>query len=179
MVRKRIKWTPEWNEDSAKWSAKFIRKNKWRLDPTLSHEDLMQDAVVIFYYVAASYPRVVNPAKFMALFKRAMVNKTHDRSLYGTRKRAAEIVLEKDVSEYFHGSIGELSNEGYLAALLSEAPVEVQLALAGLANGVAAEPKTTKKRKPLQPRENLSMRLSRLLGLSGMDTMKYLKQILS
>ena len=119
-----------------------------------------------------TYPRVTQPGHFMALFKMAMTNKMHDRSLYTQRKKCVEVLLPEDASTYFQGRIGEVTNAGYLMALLAEEP-ELQLVLETLARGLPIE-------KPSKKRENLSMRLCRILGLGpDKDPIASLKRILT
>ena len=137
-IRKRM-WRPVWNEHFQKWSASYIKKNLWRYDTIHEFDDLMQDAYLLFVRIADTYPRVNNPANFMALFKMAMINKTNDRSLYTKRRKAAEITTPKDVSEFYLGRIGEVTNAGYLNALLAEMPEELHLAMEMLSVGLPEE----------------------------------------
>lgn len=183
-MRERIVWSPVWGKQYEGWAANFIRKNIWRCDNINSFQDLMQDAYLVFARVAMTYPRVVEPKNFMALFKMAMANKMHDRSLYKKRKSAAEVCLSSDVSEFFTGRIGEMTNAGYLGALLNEAPEELRLALNLLAEGVPRENFNVAKKSPgkrtLHTKENLSMVLARILGLGpDADPLTDLKKLLT
>ena len=99
----------------------------------------------------------------------------HDRSLYTQRKKCVDVPLPEDASDYFQGRIGEVTNAGYLMALLAESP-ELQLVLETLARGLPLEEPHEK----LQPRENLSMRLCRILGLGpDKDPIADLKRLLT
>jgi len=176
--RVRIVWRPQWGNEYEKWAAKFVRKNLWRCDCVHDFEDMMQEAYLTFVRIADTYPRVIDPKNFMALFKMAMTNKMHDRSLYKKRRNAAEVVLSMDVSEFFTGRIGEMTNAGYLAALINEAPEELKLALATLAKGLPEK----KKSKPgsLKPRKNLSMQVAEALNLGPKaDPLTQLKKLLT
>ncbi len=179
--RERIVWSPEWNDIFQAWTKKFLYANIWRCDSIHSIEDLMQDAYIIFIYISDTYPRVIEPKNFMALYKMALANKIHDRSLYKKRRSAAEVVTSSDVSEFFTGRIGEMTNAGYLMALLNEAPEEVKLALATLAKGLPDEGK----RRSMQHREGLGDKLCRLAGLKpsgyhpGMDVIGELRKLLA
>lgn len=133
--RERVVWSPVWNKDYECWSAKFIKENMWRCDHRLSFQDLMQEAWLIFNHIAQSYPRVIEEKLFMALFKRASINKMHDRSCHKNRRKDSEVRTSKDVSEFFVGRIGEVTNAGYLAAILAEAPEELKLAIKLFAEG--------------------------------------------
>lgn len=164
--RERIVWHPEWSEEYASWSRSFIHRNKWRCDPVNGPDDLLQEAYLLFRYVAATYPRVIDPAFFMALFKRAMNNKMHDRSChYSRRKGTVEAPISTDVYEVFAGRMGEVTNCGFLAAALSEAPEELKLVLAMLAEGKLDAPAPV--RGTLQPREHISTRAIAALKACG------------
>lgn len=177
-LRERIVWRPVWDGIYQGWTKKFIYENIWRCDNVHDPEDLLQDAYIVFVYLADTYPRVIDPPNFMALYKRAISNKIHDRSLYRKRRMAAEVVLSSDVSEFFTGRIGEMTNAGYIMSLLNEAPEEVRLALNMLANGMPDEKKP--KRRSMQPRESLSAQLARLLVLGpDADPLNKLKKLLA
>lgn len=134
--RERISWRPEWNNDFIKWSKYFLIRNKWRTDPIHELDDLIQDAYLTFLHLANTYPRVVDEGHFMALFKQAMKNKMHDRSCHYTRrKNTVEAPITTDDEEVFSGRMGEMTNSGFLACLLDEAPDELKTALAMLADG--------------------------------------------
>ena len=176
--RERIVWSPVWGKEYEKWATSFLWKNKWRCDPVNDMDDLLQEAYLTFAHVADTYPRVIEPKHFMALFKRAMTNKMHDKSCrYNRRRGTVEAPISTDVYEVFAGRIGEVTNGGYLAALLNEAPEELKLVLAMLADGRLDE---AKQRHKLEPRENLSMRACRLLGLNpDLDPILEIKRLLT
>lgn len=159
-ARPKLAWTPVWEGIVKQWSMKFIHKNKWRCDHTSDFEDLLQDAFLTFMKLCKKYPRVIEPANFMSLYKTAIANQMHDRSRYMRRKRESHMETSVDVSELYTGRIGEVSNEGYLNALISEAPDELRAAL----SIIATNPEALKNRRGYQ-RENLNMKLRRLLGL--------------
>jgi hypothetical protein len=162
-VREAITWTPVWGKEFEGYAANFYRQHKWRCDHINEMCDLIQDAYLIFHKIKITYPRVIEPKHFMALYKRALANNMHDKSAYKGRKDVAEVYLSSDVTEFFAGRIGEVTNPGYLAALIDEMPEELKLALNMLAKGLPPEPVV--KRRGLQPREGLSMQLRRLLRM--------------
>ena len=129
----------------------------------------------MFRHLAETYPRIIDPKHFMALFKRAVINKINDKSCrYSRRKGTVEAPISTDVYEIFAGRIGEVTNGGYLAALLNEAPEELKLVMAMAARGeLDEEPKRGK-----APGENLSMRACRLLGITG-DPIMEIKRLLT
>ena len=85
------------------------------------------------------------------------------------RKRECHVETHLDVSELFLDLTSELHNDGYLNILLSEAPQELRLALAILREQPEAliGPGPTK-----EPRENLNMKLRRILGLADTFDLK-------
>jgi len=164
--RIRVCWSPKWDGPIKAWSQKFINQNLWRVDRIHDADDLIQDAYLTFVKVQEAYPRVVEPGHFMALFKTAMTNRMHDRARYVMLKRTIHDDTPYDVSEMFDGRIGEVTNQGYLNALLTEAPNELRAALALLASNPGAL------RSNEGPRENLNQKLRRLLGIDKM-VLKY------
>jgi len=180
-VREKLSFVPTWGKEYEKWSAGFIKEHKWRVDRMYDHADLMQEAWLVFNYVENAYPRCNDPGHFMALFKRAMINKMHDRSCrVKRRKETAEDPVSCDIYEVLSGRIGETTNGGYLAALLNEAPEELKLIIAKLAQADFDE---TPNKGKLKPRENLSMQVRKLLNKNGVyngfshDPIKELKQL--
>lgn len=175
--RERIVWKPVWGKEHSNWASSFNHENKWRCDSMLGHDDLMQESWIIFDKLTFTYPRVIEPKHFFALFKRSMVNKMHDRSCAKRRKDAVQAVLPADVADFFIGRIGETSNAGYLGALLNEAPEELRLVLEHLAKNGCRD---NKRRSRFEPRENLSMKLCRSLGLPlDVDPLADLKRLLT
>lgn len=173
--RVNVVWSPKWGLDYTKWTSSFIKNNKWRVDHIHDFKDLMQDAWIIFDKICRMYPRVIDPANFFSLYKRAIINKMHDRSCARTRHSKVEAVLPEDVADFFIGRIGEAGNAGYVAALLEELPEEMRAAIEHLTSN---EPR---QRKPKNgPRENLSRRICRDLGLpKDRDPVKELKELLT
>ena len=178
-VRERIIWSPVWGKEYEGYAANFYRANSWRCDHINELKDLMQDAYIIFARVKSSYPRVIEPKNFMALYKRALANNTHDKASYKRRKDAAEVYLSSDVSDFFAGRIGETTNGGYLSALIDEWPEELKLVLHKLAQGLPTE-KVEPRKRGLQPRESLTMQLRRLCRLPiNSDPLAIIKRLLS
>jgi hypothetical protein len=98
------------------------------------------------------------------LFKTAMQNSLWDKARYQQRKGLATVDIDIDAAEYGAGRIGDLTNNGYLAAIVAEAPEEVRFALTLLTSEKSeAEPPRVPFQKP-KPRENLNMRLNRAYG---------------
>lgn len=159
--RAKLDWSPQWEGPIKNWALKHIRKNRWRCDRIHERDDLLQEAHLIFMKLCLKYPRVTTPGNFMALFKTSFSNYIHDRSSYLQRKQACHVELHQDVSDVFSESIGETTNSGYLAVLLSEAPDELQMAL----TLIAENPQLLRADPTNEPRENLNMKLRRILGL--------------
>jgi hypothetical protein len=177
--RERIVWTPVWTEEYTKWTRGFVRSNRWRCDPLYDKDDLEQEAFFVFAHVAATYPRIIDPGHFLALFKRAMINKMHDRSCrYNRRKGTVEAPISVDIYETFSGRIGEVTNSGYVAALYSEAPEELKLVMNILAEGSFDPP--AKNRREAEQSPTISARLCRALGVpAGSDPIAEIRQLLT
>ena len=161
--RETISWLPVWGKEHEKWSRGFVRAHKWRVDRLHTEDDLVQEAWITFNYVANAYPRCICPDHFMAMFKRAMVNKMHDRSCRHNRRRdTVEAPISTDVYEVFAGRIGEISNSGYINILLNEAPEELKLVMALLAEGKLDARSVSK-----EGRENFSIKARKFLNKKG------------
>ena len=170
--REAVGFTPSW-EAVLPWTKNFIRDNKWRCDAAEDQDDLLQDAWLVFDRVATSYPRVVDPAHFFVLYERSLTNKFHDKSCRKTRRGKYHADLPSDVNDFFIEKAGEVTNGGYVNALIAEAPEEVKLALLHL-----TKPEDRpKKRARMSIRENLSSRLRRTYGLApDVDAVSNLKR---
>jgi hypothetical protein len=162
-------WSPEWQGPIQQWSAKFIKNNKWRCDRIYDFEDLMQEAHLIFLRISDKYPRIIEPKHFMGLYKVALSNWFHDRASYMKRHGQA-VDLGIDPMELCMGHTGE-GHTGLLNLLLEEAPQELRLALTLLAENPEALRTDTKQ---AGQRENLNMKLRRILGLSAAFDLKAL-----
>ncbi len=165
--RERIIWWPEWSEEYQKWSASFISKNQWRCEQINDFDDLMQEAYLVFVYVANSYPRVVNDRHFFALFKRAMINKMHDRAC---RKKRRKDTIEGPIFatyDVFTQRMGETDHGGFVAAVLNEMPEELKLVLDLLAAGELDPDPPKPHPGVLQPREHISTRAVAALRAYG------------
>lgn len=161
----RLVWRPEWTKEFEGYTVKYIKENIWRCDHIHTFDDLLQDAKLLFIKICYSYPRVIEPENFMALYKSALRNDICDKSRYKRRKEALEVHLDDDVSvDAIAGRIGEMNNNGYLNALLLELPDELHSVLLAMAQqDEKLEPR--KVRTKLRRKENLSKRLARVLRL--------------
>lgn len=156
-VRAKLAWQPSWEGPTKVWARGFISHNIWRCDRVHDADDLLQDAYLTYLKVVTMYPRVRRQAHFMSLFRRAIHNEMHDRARYVMRKRELNEDTSVDACE-LPGRIGEVSNEGYIAVLLEQAPEPVRDALICIAQNPASLYQAT------GYRENLNMRLRRVLG---------------
>lgn len=147
----------------------------WRCDKIHEFEDLIQDAYLLFIKLCERYPRVVEPAAFMALYKSSLSNQIHDHSRYMKRKRDIHAEPDKDVSDLYTDLIGEPTNYGYIQATLNEAPEELKMALNLLENS----PELLRDPHPQNKRENFNARLRRILGIENkFDFTNTLKNLL-
>ena len=160
-TRVKLEWSPQWEGPVRGWALKHIRNHQWRCDRMHGQDDLLQEAHLIFMKLCHRYPRA-SPAQFMALFKTSLTNYINDRSSSLQRKQAVMVELNEDVSSLFAESIGETTNSGYLAVLLSEAPDELHMALTLMAEN----PQLLRTENKSAP-ESLNAKLRRILGLGA------------
>ena len=156
-----LAWSPVWDDVPKKWAIKFIRHNQWRCDRIYGFDDLLQEAYLVFLKITEKYPRVNNPQNFMGLYKMALANWFHDRAAYMKRKNTIHADLSVDPTELLT-SVCEWHTDG-IRLLLDEAPHELKLALALIVDHPEAIRSLPDRKKP---RENLNMKLRRILGLS-------------
>lgn len=156
-----LNFSPMWEGAIQKWAAKFIRQNRWRCDSIHSSDDLLQDAYLTFMKIAERYPRVHEAKHFMRLYQVALRNEMHEHSRYVQRKR-----------NWVGDETFNTDHEGYLGALIAEAPEEIQLALACYQDDTKLE--VLREPRPLQPdptklrqHECLNRKLRRLTGASA------------
>ena len=83
----------------------------------------------------------------------------HDHARYMQRKRVLHEDTSEDVSDLYADCVGELTNGGYIGCLLSKAPLDLKRAL----DLVTKEPHHLND-APSKPRENLNMKIRRVLG---------------
>ena len=131
-VRATLTWSPCWEGPTKQWALGFVKKNLWRCDRIHELDDLVQDAYLTFLKICKKYPRVIRQAHFMTLYRTAMSNEMHDRARYVRRKRELHEDTSVDAAD-LPGRIGEVSNDGYIAVLLEQAPEPLREALICLA----------------------------------------------
>lgn len=130
-----MSYTPEWKGPIEGYVVNGLAKNLWRLKPTHTHEDALQDAYVMFLRCAARYPLMDTPQHFMALFKTAWTNEFNDLSVKASNARVAISMtdlcrVDENGDEIATAdSIGERDNDGALAVMIKEAPHDVMLVL--------------------------------------------------
>lgn len=106
----------------------FLRANTWRVDRTMEHDDMMQEARVVFLYLSQKYPTIDTPQHFMALYKTAWFNRFTDLTHKDTRSRhVVSYSQNEDEGDDYIGAIaGDLSHDGALLTAIRQAPSEVQ-----------------------------------------------------
>lgn len=169
-------WLPQWDDKIQKWTRGFVSKNLWRCDNIHDVDDLMQDAYLLFLKIKHAYPRINKSSAFLNVYKAALRNALHDHARGMMVKNPVFVdTFEDDASSFYADRIvGEVTNNGYLAALLQEAPEELRMALALLNNNPEAV------RGDGDRRENLNQKLRRLLNVdSPFDFANGFKQLLS
>lgn len=171
---KAILYSPQWEGPIKGWARGCITKNKWRCDPILDNEDLLQDAYLVFLKLVDHYPSVREPRHFMALFKTALTNEMHNY--------ARDMRGHPDTTDV--GDAVEYTNWGHVAALLATAPAELRLALSVFMdetklaelNKVVIRPRFS--RRNLVPRENLNAKLARVAGFDpSLDVVTMIKAL--
>jgi hypothetical protein len=132
------KYKPEFKGPIEGWVVNQLTRGPlayWRVERTLSREEVMQEAYECFLRCGKKFPKSPEyntPQAFMALFKMAWRNQFTDLANYDTDDRrclntdAREIQLDEPV--------GSLENDGFLAIMIREAPAEVRTVLSVFLN---------------------------------------------
>lgn len=110
----------------------FLAKNYWRVERTMTREDVKQEAYEIFLRVTRKYPSLETPQHFMALFKSAWFNHFTDRANEDTRSRIMvqpAIYVDESGAEVIFENTGDTDNDGALAIMLRQAPREISMVL--------------------------------------------------
>lgn len=113
------------------WVVNHLRKHYWRVSNTHEHEEVMQEAYIVFLRCAARYSSVKEPQHFMALFKSAWINEFNDLSTRATAARVTVAVssLSDDEEAPALDLVGDLENAGQLLTMIRQAPREVLMVL--------------------------------------------------
>lgn len=175
-------WKPEWEPKVKGWARKYIYTNKWRYESLHSVDDLMQDAYLVFLKVSDAYPRVVQPAHFMSLYKTSLTNALTDKAREYSRKLDLidETVVVDDDSNPDLNQCKMISyNDGQFYALINNGPPELKMLL----DFIKVDENLVKMRTPQreargQPRMSFDQRMSNLLGIKTFPFRTTLKQLL-
>ena len=117
-MKKTIPFTPRWQGPIQGHAVNTVKSFFPKLCADHEFDDLMQEAYIVFIKCSRRYKGVVdNPAWFMALFRNALRNKL----INITGQCRYTLSLENLDDE---PSITD--NEGYLACVFSELPVQVR-----------------------------------------------------
>lgn len=123
---------PEFKGPIEGYVVNYLKRNLWRIRPTHDREDALQEAYAVFLRCAARYPLVDTPEHFMALFKTAWEREMVDLSLKASLARQLvpeSTATDEEGEEYRKEVPGDLDNEGVLAVMIRQAPVEVVMVL--------------------------------------------------
>lgn len=77
--------TPTWTNECEGWACNHVTRNAWKYE-TMTHDDLMNEAFLMFAYVRDKY-ETKTPAHFMSLFKLAVTQHLLDLAARVTRGR--------------------------------------------------------------------------------------------
>lgn len=123
-----MSYDAQWSGPFEGYVVNYLQKNHWKIARTVPHEDALQEAAVVFLRCRRRY-KVDEGAHFMALFKTAWHRRFLDLANKDTIDRQATYYGADDLQRDQPGDdiVGEVDNEGYLRALVRQAPREVQM----------------------------------------------------
>lgn len=131
-------YKPEFKGPIEGWVVNQLSRGKlayWRVERTLSREEVLQEAYECFLRCCRRFPKSKEyntPQAFMALFKRAWANQFTDLATYDTEDRACLSVDAREIK--LDEPVGALENDGFLGVMIREAPREVQMVLSVFLN---------------------------------------------
>lgn len=162
-------YQPEYEGPVKGWAIKYALANFWRVEATLTMDDMNQEAYLTFQRCVKKCPVAKTPSQFMALFKTAWTNQVNDLATSDTRYRA-------QASDRNAEPMGSTENDGYLAILIKEAPAEVKAVLNLFLNAPTEILEMALGKWLLTDRRKIpgrSKRICRMLGLDeGLDVLQ-------
>lgn len=171
----KLKEQVPFSEDLELWTAKFCRRNVWRVRGLCEFEDLFQDCVVKFLICQNKYPNLSSD-NFDAFYKISVRNHVNDLSRKASESRAGRRVEE--MTDIQIESAAAMTPEpvdynlGEIAVIIQQAPAELKLLMVAVcedgcsilhqsSNGLLSTDGRTR------TRETTNQRLCRLLGLDS------------
>lgn len=109
----------------------YIKREGWKVAASQTHDDLTQDAYLVYMKVCAKYPDVREAPHLMALFKTAWFRHFTDLANADTKNRVLTHFRdagEDDAGDAFEPA-GDSDNDGALGVALRQAPAEVAAVL--------------------------------------------------
>lgn len=129
-------YIPRWRGSVEGYVTNQITKQLWRFSLTHDRDDLTQEAYIVFLKCERAYPVLDTPQHFMSLYMSALQRRFNDLSR--KHSRIAPVSVQEDTEGNAHREqTGALDNDGYLAAMIRQAPREVSMVLALFLNAPA------------------------------------------
>lgn len=133
MKKARIKllYIPTFNGPIEGYVVNFLRSQRWRTKALMEHDDLLQEAYLVFLRLSKKYPRIDTPQHFMALFKTSWYRHYTDLAYADSNLRIipVESQLQKSEDSDPIEAVGDLDNDGMLMTMIRQAPTEVKQVL--------------------------------------------------
>jgi hypothetical protein len=130
-------YVPEWSGSVEGYTVNQVTKALWRVAITHDRDDLMQEARIVFLKCERAYPAVDTPQHFMALYKTALANRINDLARKHTTIKDVSVGAADDHERGLRGQVGALDNDGYITAMVRQAPREIAMVLALFLNAPA------------------------------------------
>jgi hypothetical protein len=167
-ARKHLVTFPTWSREIEGWTRKQIKN--WYFGPSEDHDDLMQEARILYWQLENIYPTVTDAPHLFALYRTAFKRRLIDKA----RKMKRRITDALPIAEVVELPESNMQNMGHLSMLLEELPSELKIILRALTTG-RVRLKLDKPTKKLRHRENHNMRLKRKFALDMADPVGELK----
>lgn len=125
--RMKLNPLPQWPGSVEGFVVNYLKANYWRVESTMSYDDAMQEAHVVFLRCKRKYS-VEEPKHFMALFKTSLVRVFADLSKLDSEIRAMVSLQQEDEGgeSIVFEAVGDLDNNGGIIVALDQAPSEIK-----------------------------------------------------
>lgn len=133
--RTKLNHLPKWPGSIEGFVTNYLKANFWRVESTMSYDDALQEAYVVFLRCERKYS-VEEPKHFMALFKTSLVRVFADLSKLDSELRNIQSLQQEDSDgePLVFEAVGDLDNNGSVIAAIEQAPSEVKEVLQLLLN---------------------------------------------
>ena len=130
-LRTKLNYRPQFKGAIEGYLVNFLRRNYWKVEASMTCEDVMQEAFIVFLRVSRKYEDVTEAKHFMSLFKTAWSNQFTNLAVADSELREFPCLSQvgaedQEEQEGVYEAAGELDCGGAVLIALEQAPSEVK-----------------------------------------------------